>query len=492
MDPALFDLLWEVYKEVDGKKPIYVVSAYRSPKTNEMLRSRSKAVAKNSRHTQGMAMDFYIPGIKLSKLRATAMKKQIGGVGYYPSSGSPFVHLDTGSVRAWPRMTRTQLARIFPKGRTLHLPSSGATISAKGRKYAAAQWQKCKRVPCGSGTIAFASSSSSPKGAPTKSLTGKKTLLEFLGFEDNSTDNSAKQADTSAPRTRTVATAKIISPKPLLRPQTLVAVNIASLSPDNLFASAGAEAAGESETLPPVPLSPNPPPKPQRILLATRDTLRKSLSGDIDPTNDTNLTLNLDSLPETELPVVLAALDPIALRLRPTQLSGQPLKRFSGNAAIDAASALVADASTVIAALTPEQQPRALLAFAPATNGNSSTFDEIDKILANATPSAIAATPTLRPTLMPRARPTFSQFASIQTRAGMFIAPDLDHVIETMADGYTFDSARYAILWHPDTLALDAAADMGTDTLKVKFSSSPDTLFQAKHFQLRLVNIASR
>jgi hypothetical protein len=53
-------------------------------------------------------MDFYIPGVSLSKLRATAMKLQGGGVGYYPKSGSPFVHLDVAGVRAWPRMSRQE------------------------------------------------------------------------------------------------------------------------------------------------------------------------------------------------------------------------------------------------------------------------------------------------------------------------------------------------------------------------------------------------
>ena len=90
-----------------------------------MLRSRSKGVAKHSQHTLGKAIDFFIPGVPLDVLRAAAMKAQGGGVGYYPTSGSPFVHLDVGSVRAWPRMTREQLAKLFPDGRTVHLPPDG-------------------------------------------------------------------------------------------------------------------------------------------------------------------------------------------------------------------------------------------------------------------------------------------------------------------------------------------------------------------------------
>jgi uncharacterized protein YcbK (DUF882 family) len=130
MDPKLLDLVWEVYQRSGAKESIHVVSAYRSPSTNNMLRSRSRntGVAKRSQHMLGKAMDFYIPGVKLATLRSLAMQIQAGGVGYYPTSGSPFVHLDVGNVRAWPRMSRQELARLFPDGRTLHLPADGRAL----------------------------------------------------------------------------------------------------------------------------------------------------------------------------------------------------------------------------------------------------------------------------------------------------------------------------------------------------------------------------
>ena len=130
MDPRLLDLVWEVYQRSGARDYINIVSAYRSPATNNMLRGRSRStgVAKNSQHMLGKAMDFYIPGVKLAKLRAIAMQMQIGGVGFYPTSGSPFVHLDVGRVRAWPRMSRQELVRIFPNGKTLHVPADGKPL----------------------------------------------------------------------------------------------------------------------------------------------------------------------------------------------------------------------------------------------------------------------------------------------------------------------------------------------------------------------------
>ncbi|HZP78607.1 MAG TPA: DUF882 domain-containing protein [Pseudolabrys sp.] len=125
MDPHLFDVIWETYREVGGREPVQVICGYRSPQTNAMLRARSSGVAEFSEHTQGQAMDFYIPGVPLAEIRAVGLRLQRGGVGFYPTSGSPFVHLDTGSVRHWPRASRELLAKIFPNGRTVHVPTDG-------------------------------------------------------------------------------------------------------------------------------------------------------------------------------------------------------------------------------------------------------------------------------------------------------------------------------------------------------------------------------
>jgi uncharacterized protein YcbK (DUF882 family) len=128
MDPHLIDLVWDAQRDANAKEPIQVVCGYRAPQTNAMLRRRSGGVARFSEHMLGHAMDFYIPGIQLEHLREIGLRLQRGGVGFYPSSGSPFVHLDTGGVRMWPRMSHEELARVFPNGRTVHIPSDGKPL----------------------------------------------------------------------------------------------------------------------------------------------------------------------------------------------------------------------------------------------------------------------------------------------------------------------------------------------------------------------------
>ena len=140
MDRHLFDILWEVYRDVDGKKPIQIISSYRSPATNAMLRRRSSGVARFSQHMLGHAMDFFIPDVPLEQIRFAGLRLQRGGVGFYPTSGSPFVHLDTGNIRHWPRMTHDQLVRVFPDGRTVHVPSDGVPL--KGYELARADIEK--------------------------------------------------------------------------------------------------------------------------------------------------------------------------------------------------------------------------------------------------------------------------------------------------------------------------------------------------------------
>lgn len=99
IDPELLDLLYDVREQLGGRGTFEVISAYRSPQTNEMLRRRSSGVAKKSQHMEGRAIDVRLRGVPLVELRDAAIAMQRGGVGYY--AASDFVHLDTGRVRRW-------------------------------------------------------------------------------------------------------------------------------------------------------------------------------------------------------------------------------------------------------------------------------------------------------------------------------------------------------------------------------------------------------
>ncbi len=99
MDPRLFDLLHVLWMRMGAKKPYQVISAYRSPATNALMRRKSPGVASNSYHTRGKAVDVCLPGSSLKRLRDMALAARMGGVGFYPQDG--FVHLDTGPVRHW-------------------------------------------------------------------------------------------------------------------------------------------------------------------------------------------------------------------------------------------------------------------------------------------------------------------------------------------------------------------------------------------------------
>ncbi len=101
MDPKLLDILYELRESLGSSGTYEVISAYRSPKTNEMLRGRSAAsgVARKSQHLLGKAIDVRLTDVKLEDLRDRAIAMQRGGVGYY--AGSNFIHIDTGRVRRW-------------------------------------------------------------------------------------------------------------------------------------------------------------------------------------------------------------------------------------------------------------------------------------------------------------------------------------------------------------------------------------------------------
>jgi len=247
MDPHLFDLLWETNREVGGTQPIEIICGYRSPATNSMLRARSSGVAQTSQHTAGQAIDFHIPGVPLAKVREVGLRLQRGGVGFYPSSGSPFVHMDTGTVRHWPRMTYAELQRVFPDGRTVHVSSDGRPLP--GYALALAEVERRGNTPNSVSLEAARTAgviTAEQEAQVTTVAAGNKPtrnlFASLFGFGKKDTEEVADEATATASAKRSrkpavvasaappkpVATERIV-PLPAVRPQ--MPVTVASAAP---------------------------------------------------------------------------------------------------------------------------------------------------------------------------------------------------------------------------------------------------------------------
>ncbi|MEW6631063.1 MAG: DUF882 domain-containing protein, partial [Pseudomonadota bacterium] len=241
MDPRLLDLVWEAYRESGATDYIQVVCGYRSPSTNALLRSRSRGVAEKSQHMLGKAMDFFIPGVPLKKLRNIGLKMQGGGVGYYPSSGSPFVHMDVGNVRHWPGISRQELVSLFPNGKTLHVPSDGRPLPGYEQALAA------YKARAGSGTpnIELASA-----GGTTKRSGG--LFAWFGGGQDEADD----EADDSAPQAKAVKQVQIATARTstssaiaIVAPQDAKRANIPQIADASADDSQDTPSQGTPETI---------------------------------------------------------------------------------------------------------------------------------------------------------------------------------------------------------------------------------------------------
>ena len=247
MDPELIDLLWEVHRETGSREPIWVVCGYRSPGTNSMLRSRSSGVAKASQHMLGKAIDFYIPGVSIDELRAAGLRAQRGGVGYYSSSS--FVHMDTGSVRHWPRMPDQQLANILAKGQ---LASHNASDGRSTQRVNVAQ--------------ANVTRSSAPNSAP--SFLSKL----FGGGDEHESDAEAAATTTAAPAAVQTAPA---APK-------IARAAIAARAPEKATVASASEPRREKVAAVPVPQA--KPVKAEGYQVASAGSVPVKLAGnDLSP-----------------------------------------------------------------------------------------------------------------------------------------------------------------------------------------------------------------
>lgn len=417
MDPELFDLVWEVYRASGARQPIHVVSAYRSPATNAMLRRTRGGQANKSQHTLGKAMDFFIPGIPATKLRELGFKLQGGGVGYYPKSATPFVHLDTGNVRAWPRMSRSQLTRLFPDGRTLHVPPDGRRLP--GYEQALAAYNSRKR----SGQVASfgRSRGSSGSGSDGGSGSGGGNLLANLFNRDRGNDNEAastpRQTASAPSRARSTPAAAPATPRTLLAALPSSSLPVPSVAPR-------AQSGGVPVTITPQPAAPAPAtaaPQPPATVPQAPATPAPVAEQAAEP-----VIANFEPPVPTRRPAVLvAAAEPPAIRQSAEEIERAVARR---------PDPVTGDAATaILAAVSPQAQPAvadtpapSLLAglpvpaTRPALTGATEPIapaSNAPQILASYAPQP-SARPTLDPATRPQARPQdASQIAALSPAA---------------------------------------------------------------------------
>ncbi len=458
MDPRLFDLVWEVYQEVGGSQPINVVSAYRSPATNAMLADKSSGVADNSQHMRGTAMDFFIPGVPLPKLRAAAMRKQVGGVGFYPTSGSPFVHLDVGSVRAWPRMTRAQLKEIFPDGRTMHLPTDGKPLSQEGYNIAMAEWKQCHSYPCNGG------GSSGTQVADVGNAGSGKTLMDVLfGGKPN---NSPAPAAAPAPAPVQVAaiapqmaTPDEVAPMPAPRPASMMVAsapqteaNVAPVPADPAFMpfSTVGSAPLDASELTTANIAPVPLMKSETLRVATASALP---SGDAVTALAALTEAPTPLPPRTAQPEQAVALTAYASTTVPPPGAltlGRPVIASLAPTTTGSIPPVPAGQRAVLASVgTP--MPTELTALPPSQTEMANLFSGTFTAAEAAQESALVA--------------ALTSHVSRPVAAGMrkpdLVAPDFEHVADIFAAPASLSSNQFAVIFDRDEADFDPTPEMG-------------------------------
>jgi uncharacterized protein YcbK (DUF882 family) len=464
MDPRLFDLVWEVYQEVGGTQPIHVVSAYRSPATNAMLAKTSSGVADDSQHMRGTAMDFYIPGVSLTKLRAAAMRKQVGGVGYYPTSGSPFVHLDTGSVRAWPRMTRAQLKELFPDGRTMHLPNDGKPLSQEGYQIAMNEWKRCHAYPCNGSSSGTAVASNNSGGG------SGRTLMDVLfGGNDNAAPAQATQvasAPAPAVQTASLAQPRSIAPvMPAMRPSDLGGPSIAAAEALQVAAIAPVPA----EPVLPFSTAGSAPLTPEELGQATQVAsiaLPVMMPADL-----------RGSMASGESAVTaIAAATAVAMPTPRVIMSNPPSETLSAylptNApdpdaqrALEMIISTTTTASVTPAPTLPRLDPRPVIASAGLTTAalapqTAAPSSDLFNQTFGATESAAA-----QPLAAALAQHVAKRDTGLEMRQRDLVAPDLDHVADIFTAPVPMDSNHFAVIFDHDEADFDPATEMGKHVL---------------------------
>jgi uncharacterized protein YcbK (DUF882 family) len=202
MDPQLYDLVWEVHRQSGSEQPIQVVCGYRSPKTNAMLRRRTNGVAQHSQHMLGKAMDLFMPGAVLEEVRNIGLRLQRGGVGYYPHSGAPFVHLDVGPVRHWGPIPAEAVARAMSGAHVASAATSQNTATSQLSTPQPSTSQVSKSAGPVSEAMAFAAADKRSASAPTQPSSraarahGKSAPAAVEDDEDEAADAATAAAAT--------------------------------------------------------------------------------------------------------------------------------------------------------------------------------------------------------------------------------------------------------------------------------------------------------
>lgn len=490
MDPRLFDLVWEVYQQVGASQPINVVSAYRSPATNAMLREKSSGVAENSQHIKGHAMDFFIPGIPLARLRATAMKQQVGGVGFYPTSGSPFVHLDTGSVRAWPRMTRAQLKEIFPDGRTMHLPTDGKPLSQQGYQVALAEWQKCHSYPCNGNSSGTQIADNGGSG---------RSLVDML-FGGNSTAKgvaapgqiaASAPAPTPAPPPVQLATAlpddsgANQAPIPAMRPAQLggiaapVAVAEANIAPVPAmpFSTVGSAPLAPEERASGL-AAPVPATKSQALLVATAST---------PPSGDAVTALAAFSAPMPQPRLIMTDAprqDVLAAYLPPMQQNADAERALQMIIGTETRPAVTAALPTNRLPPLPAETTLQTASLGDGKADNGAMTDLFRGTFGAAEQNAPIAAALAQHIAK---RPA----TEVAMRNPDLVAPDLEHVVDVFLTPIALSSDHFADIWDHDEADFNPATEMGRYVTVMRAGDFPEGLSSTRFVNAAPVSVAT-
>jgi uncharacterized protein YcbK (DUF882 family) len=470
IDPRLIDAVWQAYQNVGAQGPIQVVCGYRSPGTNAMLRRRSRGVAQFSQHMLGHAMDFFLPGVPLEKLREAGLRLQRGGVGFYPTSGSPFVHMDVGNVRTWPRLTREQLVRVFPDGRTVHIPADGHPLP--GYALALADIQKRNSSPPSAMSLEAARASGVDVPAQPKQRNLFASLFSSKD-EDEDSDAAAQAPQPASPppvpaavprdeKPAHVAAAAPV-PLPIARPNA----RIAKLAPKNLPANLPAN--------PPA----NTPAHAATFDLASADSRPIALSGPAPHSENPSQTANDQVARRGLWTQVAAAPPPPNLPARPpaqTAAAAQPSPAAGETRPNETTGAVGAPWPVRVADAADRVPAELALAYAAQTKPQTQPQTPVTRGLrvSAALPRNAATMPQAR--VAPAAQPT--PVSALKTSApaedpwmrALLLAPNMEEFMTSMALG------------PPDMRELTPMMQKPDSVIAISFGDDPNHGMATDHF----------